>query len=423
MDQSSQICNRLYDLAKTRNAENVMLDLNGVPVLLIQRHEDADYVLRTNANNYPKNMKWFRQALGASRFSENGKAWEIRRELTQPYFNKFDRQRAFELAVAYGRKTLEKMIARSASGATTIDDLAMRQLTASVVVENFLDIKFEEAGIDLTLLAELVEFGSEYSFVPSGKTGTLKHDRLARLAELRREVLAQLSIFRSNNIPETPMLAGLRAADRDPTTGVVLEHELLTLLASGAETSAATIGWACHVLATYPELQDELRKIAQNFWQSAEPDWAHLSQLRPLAHFISEALRLYPPTPILARLAVDRDRIGDREVEAGQNIMISFVGITHDARLRDDPWVYDTGKEQESPGGGESTVFSFGPRVCGGKQFALVELMAVLSVFLANARFEPTSSDPVSFFWKSQMLREGGQRVRVLPINTAAPSS
>jgi cytochrome P450 len=57
---------------------------------------------------------------------------------------------------------------------------------------------------------------------------------------------------------------------------------------------------------------------------------------------------------------------------------------------------------------------------CGGKQFALVELMAVLSVFLANARFEPTSDAPVRFFWKSQMLREGGQRVRVLPIGSTA---
>ena len=85
MDQSSQICARLYDLAKTRNAENVMLDLNGVPVLLVHRLEDADHILRTNAGNYKKNMKWFRQALGASRFSEDGKAWEIRRELTQPY--------------------------------------------------------------------------------------------------------------------------------------------------------------------------------------------------------------------------------------------------------------------------------------------------------------------------------------------------
>jgi cytochrome P450 len=416
MDQSSQICNRLYDLARSRNAENLMLDLNGILILLIQRLEEADQVLRLNAGNYPKNMKWFRQALGTSRFSEDGQAWEIRRDLTQPYFNSFDRQRAFELAVSYARKTLATMIARSAAGVETLDELALRQLTANVVIENFLDVKLEDTSVDLSLMAEFMELGSEYSFIPTGKTATLYRDRLLGLAEVRRKILSSLSIFRSGDIPETPMLAGIRAADRDPSTGVVLEHELLTFLAAGAETSAATIGWACHLLATHPRLQEELRAVVQDFWQSAQPDWERLNEIEPLAQLISEALRLYPPTPILSRIALERDRLGDREIEAGQVVMISLVGLSHDERLRKNPWDYDTSKGVGSRGAGEKIAFSFGPRICGGKQFALVELMAVLAVFLAHARFEPTSDEPVRFFWKSQMLREGGQRVRVLPV-------
>jgi cytochrome P450 len=417
MYQYADICNRLYELAQTRNAENVMLDLNDVPVLLIQRFEEADQVLRTNFDNYQKNMQWFRQTLGRSRFSEDGAQWVMRRNLTQPYFNSFDRQRVFEITVPYARKILGQLIARSAEGAATIEDLTLRRLTASVAIENFLDIKLEDTSIDLSLLTKLVELVSEYSFIPAGQAKAFYQEHLARLLDLRREILASLRIFRNGDVPETPMLAGMRAADRDPATGFVLEHEMLTFLASGTETSATTIGWMCHVLATHPSLQDELRGIALDFWKSGQPDWEHLSPLEPLAHLISETIRLYPPTPILSRLAVGSDRLGGHEIEAGQSVMISLAGISHDRRLRENPWEYDAGKGAGSWAAGRKTAFSFGPRICGGKQFALAELMTVATVFLAHARFEPTSDEPVRFFWKSQLQREGGHRVRVVPIH------
>jgi len=380
MERSSDICNRLYELAKSHNGRNVDLDLNGVRVLVIQRLEDAEHVLRQNAGNYRKNLNWYRQMLGSSRFSEDGTAWKMRRDLTQPYFSKFDRERTFRLAAAYGRATLDKMIARSASGLSTLDDDISREMMCSIFIESFFEVKLSDTPIDLGLIAKLVERGSEYSFVPAGQTKALYSDRLAQLPELRRQVLASMQVFRGDTVPETPMLEGMRAADRDPGTGIVLEHELLTCLASGTENSATTIGWMCYVLAAHPQLQEELRALAKTFWRSGKTDWAHLSNLRPLANLISETLRLYPSTPIIGRLALAADRIGEREIEAGQNVLISFVGIQHDARLRANPWTLDIGDEATKPGSGESTAFSFGSRGCGGKQFALVELITILSV-------------------------------------------
>lgn len=412
--QSSQICSLLYDLARNENGRNVQIDLNGVPVLVIQRREDADHVLRTNVGNYNKNMGWFRQVLGASRFSEDGKAWEIRRDLTQPYFSKFNRQHTFSLAAYYGLEALDSMVERSQAGHDTLDDTTLRQMAANVLIHNFFGIRLADTGIDLGLLAELMELGSEYAFVPAGKTRDLYQDRLAALPELRRQVLESLHIFREGNLPENPMLDAMLAADRDPEQQVVLEHELMTFLAAGAETTAATVGWACYLLARNPEVQEELRSLAQEFWRSGQADWDNLSRLKPLDLFISETLRLYPPTPIIARLANGPDRIGEYEIAEGQNVLISFVGIQHDTRLRANPWVLDIG---EGTGKDGDTAFSFGPRICGGKQFALVELMTFLSVFLTQARFELTSQEAPVFRWKSQMLHQGGQPVRVVSLD------
>lgn len=58
---------------------------------------------------------------------------------------------------------------------------------------------------------------------------------------------------------------------------------------------------------------------------------------------------------------------------------------------------------------------------CSGKQFALVELMTVLSVFLTQAHFELTSQEPPVFHWQSWMLRQGGHPVRVVSLD--APST
>lgn len=416
MSISSDICGYLYEIARQRNGENLITNFNGVDVLIVQRLEDADYILRLNADNYRKNMAWFRQALGASRFSEDGHAWEIRRRLTQAYFNRFDREKTFHLSCCYAQIAVDELISDSKVDAP-IDDGVLRDMTASVLIDNFFGVKLNTTGIDLSILAELMAVGSDYSFVPEGKTNSLYRDKLALLPDLRRQILGQLKYFRSDAMPQTLLLDDLLQADQRIEDKVVLEHELMTFLAAGAETSAATMGWACYLLALYPDVQEDLRLLAKDFWRNQSPDWKTLSKIKPLAQFISEALRLYPPTPIVARYAKACDQIDTVRIEPGQNIMVSFIGIQHDKRFRTDPWALDIGENAAQRTSGEAMAFSIGPRICGGKQFALLEMIVFLSVFLTRARFELNTNEAPDFFWKSQMLRRGGQPVRVVELN------
>lgn len=409
MKQSADICMQLYDLAKERNGQNVVAGFNGIEVLIIQRLEEAEHVLHHNAANYRKNMAWFRQTLGSSRFSEDGHAWEIRKQLTQSYLNKFDREQAFRLAADYACKALDTLT----TGGAHIDDHVLSSMTAGILVENFFGMSFAETGIDMALLGELMEYGSESSFVPPGKATDLYRQKLMRLPQLRREIVRMFEYFRKQDTVKTPLLTGLLEADTRPVDRVILEHELMTFLAAGAETSASTIGWACYLLAQNPQLQERLRESARSFWQGHDKSWKQLSSLRPLAAFISETLRLYPPAPIVSRLAIAGEKLGDINIVTGQNVIISFIGIQHDQRFRPSPWSVDIDNIAGSQATGNVMAFSIGPRVCGGKHFALVELITILSVFLHHARFTLSSYDEPVFRWKSQLLREGGQPVRV----------
>ena len=412
MSLSSTICEQLYQLARDKNGENVVSNFNGVDVLIIQRHEEADHILRLNAANYRKNMAWFRLVFGPSRFSEDGHPWAIRRDLTQTYFSRFDRERTFQLAQNYALEAVTTLIKQSEKSAN-IDDGTMRAMTAKVLVENFFDVRLDDTDIDLGVLAAFMEAGSDYSFVPRGKTTDLYRDRLLQLPELRRKILTQLGFFRRPDVVQSPLLKDLLAADKRQTDRVVLEHEMMTFMAAGAETSAATMSWTCYLLALYPAMQEDLRLLAQQFWSGNEQNWKSLSSLAPLARFISETLRLYPPTPIVARFAIEDDYINATHIPAEQNVMISFIGVQHDKRLRPDPWKLDLSNSRAHISDGNTMAFSIGPRVCGGKHFALLELITFLSVFLTKARFELTSDEPPAYLWKSQMLRLGGQPVKV----------
>lgn len=412
MNPSSQICTDLYRLASERNGENLFSTLNGVPVFIIQRFEEADYVLRQNAQNYRKNMDWLRQILGASRFTEDGHAWEIRRALTQTYFNKFDRETVFRLANRYALQALDRLVSDSQTRAT-IDDDHLRKMTSSVLIDSFFGMNLNDTSIDLSLLAQLMELGAQYSFIPAGKTGHLYREQLLTLPALRKKILQTLSYFREEGTVRSSLLKDMLEAEKRTENRFVMEQELIAFIAAGSETSAATMGWICYLLAKYPDVQERLHQIAEKFWTLPQPGWEELSVLQPMAHFVSEALRLYPPTPIVSRFAIEADRLSGQIINPGQNIMISFIGVQHDRRFKTDPRALNIDDYENLKVSGHNMSFSVGPRVCGGKQFALVELVTFLSVFLYHVILELTDDTQPNFYWKSQMLQAGGHPVRV----------
>ncbi|WP_168189666.1 cytochrome P450 [Limnobaculum zhutongyuii] len=413
---STDICHYLYSLADEQNGKNVSLMLNGVPTLIVQNREDAEYVLRRNYANYEKNMVWFKQALGASRFFENGQIWKLHKNLTQPFLNRFDDQQTVKLAIHYAQQGLAQLINGGREGQVTLDDGIFRKMAMAVFLENFFPISLEESGINIDSIAELMEFSSEFSFIPAGTLNTQHRRRLVKLRALRRQVNGQLQIFRDPKYTN-PLLERILQAEAEPENQVVLEDELMAFLAAGSESTAATMSWVCYLLACHPEQQE---KLYQEVMAHPQPtNWQQLSQMPGLMTFISEALRLYPPIPIIIRQALGKDRIGDDEISEQQNIIISFIGIMRNQNVYQNPAELNLRDDDYSPlndkESGIGISFSHGPRICGGKDFALVELAGFVYTFLKQASFTLTSDLPPRFYWKSQMVNQGGQPVRVTP--------
>jgi enediyne biosynthesis protein E7 len=420
MKVSGEFCGELFRLAREHNGRNVRVAIDEMEVLIVQRAEDADRVLRQNVANYPKNLAWFRQILGASRLTEEGEAWRVRQALTQRYFNSFDRQRCLEISLAHAQTAVAKLLIDSAEGALVINEDVLHELTVNIMMENFFGVGLSETTIDLQALAGLIEFGSVYALKRPGSSDRLPRERLLKLPSLRKAVLQGFNVFRRDPLSANEMIAGMLELDGDQSSDFILEHELVTFFIGGSEAPASALGWASYLLALHPRLQDQLRQALEPYWAIETPTAAQLGELTPLSNFVSETLRLYPPVPALARLSLADDRLGDARVDTGQHVAISVIGLQYDRRFRPDPWALDiSGVAREVPAAGSLTAFGSGPRMCGGKQFALLESMAILSVFLRSARFELISDSTPEFYWRSQMNRRGGHPVRVLPLTNA----
>lgn len=131
---------------------------------------------------------------------------------------------------------------------------------------------------------------------------------------------------------------------------------------------------------------------------------------------VKEAMRLYPPVPMMSRQCVAEVRLGERVVTPGTSVLMPVYAIHRHARRWPDPDAFDPtrfapGREEEIPRY-QYMPFGAGPRICIGRSFALVEATAILATLVRHARFELVGEDPVPVA-RVTLLPKGGMRLRV----------
>jgi cytochrome P450 len=190
----------------------------------------------------------------------------------------------------------------------------------------------------------------------------------------------------------------------DPQTGRPLPPGLvyddaITFLAAGHETTANTLTWLLFLLSENPDWDRRLAEEATKVLGGRDPAPADLERLVEMRMVLDETLRLYPPAPIIPRVPVAADRLGDVEVAAGDFVFTApFVSHRHRARW-EDPDAFRP--ERFAPGAREAIdrfayfPFGAGPRVCIGAAFSIQEVMVALAVLLPQFRFEAIRPEEV----------------------------
>ena len=175
----------------------------------------------------------------------------------------------------------------------------------------------------------------------------------------------------------------------DPVTGArfgtkEMVDQVAIFFLAGHETSASALAWALYLLATHPEAQDRVAAEAGGL----RPEFGVVGSLRFTRDVFREALRLYPPVPMLVRETVRPEEFRGRKVKRGAQVVISPWHLHRHERLWEDPDGFDPDRwAGEVPQGGY-LPFSRGPRVCPGAGFAMLEGTLMLAHLVRAFRFE-----------------------------------
>ncbi len=135
------------------------------------------------------------------------------------------------------------------------------------------------------------------------------------------------------------------------------------MFAAGQDTSAKLLGNAMRYIVDVPGLQEQLR--------------ADYSLLTP---FLEEVLRLEGSTKITSRLACRDTKIGDIDVPAGTQVLISLAAANRDPRRWENPNQFQLHRPRIM----EHLAFGRGVHTCAGAPLARAEVKVILERFFEN---------------------------------------
>ena len=177
---------------------------------------------------------------------------------------------------------------------------------------------------------------------------------------------------------------------------------------AGHETSASALAWSLYLLARDPDAQARVAEEAAAFL--TDPCFAGLSKLPATRDVFREALRLYPPVPMMVRETTKAERFRNRDLPLSAQIVLSPWHLHRHERFWRDPDAFDPGRWREEGVPAKDTYmpFSAGARVCPGAGFAMAEGAVLLAALVGRFRFETVEgAEPVPVAHLTVRARDG----------------
>ncbi|WP_417526088.1 cytochrome P450 [Marinovum sp.] len=380
---------------------------------LVNQPDLVKEVLKARPEDFPKSDRigeGLRPLLGNSVFVTNGETWKRQRRIIDPAFEGGKLRHSFPAMRAAAESAVRRMAGRD--GEVVEVEAETSHAAADVIFRTLFSIPIEHE-IAAQVFSEFRHYQRSQpilnlaAFVPLPRWMPRFFRRdTRRAAATIRGLITRLTADRMAEIAagQAPDdLATKIMTTPDPHSGETFTTEEMVdqvaiFFLAGHETSASALAWTLYLMALYPEWQERLAEEAECLpWLLSEgaedtPDFGIMGQLRLSRDVFREALRLYPPVPMMVREAQCPERFRDRAVPKGSQIVLSPWHLHRHERLWERPDDFDPGRYGTE--NGKQCVrdaylpFSAGARVCPGAGFAMVEGPLLLSYLLRHFRVE-----------------------------------
>jgi cytochrome P450 len=393
-------------------------------------------VLLHDAQRFPKSpleKRVLHHTVGDGILTSQGASWRWQRRTTAPLFRPADLAGLVPAMTAAAHDQLERW-RRAPAGSAHRIDRDMTETTFNVISATMFAGSADQEAADILQAADstLATISWDIAAILLGLPdwfwvpGKFRRRRGGR--RLRTAVAAILARRRSGDMGGNDLLARLAAA-RDPDTGAPMSEQqlidnLLTFLAAGHETTAKALTWTLYLLARAPQWQERIRAEVQAVTAGRPIDATHIDRLVVTRAVLKEAMRLYPPAPIMTRVAGEDVELAGEKLRAGSLIFIPIFAVHRHRRLWPDPDRFDperfTPEREATYARTQFMPFGFGARTCIGMSFAMLEGIALLGTLVAGARFGwdgHHAPEPIS---RVTLRPKGGMPLMVWPLAAAA---
>jgi cytochrome P450 len=378
-------------------------------------------VLLHEADKFPKTdleKRVFATSLGDGILTSQGASWRWQRRTAAPLFRPADLASLVPAMSAAAEHQLARWSA-GAPGSVQAVDRAMTETTFRVISATMFagSADAEAAEIlrcaDKSLATISWDVAAAMMHVPEWLWYPGKLGRRRAAQQLRAAVAGILARRRAEGLVGDDLLARLARA-HDPETGAPMSEKqlvdnLITFLEAGHETTAKALTWSLYLLARSPEWQERIRREVVAVAGAGPVGAEHLDRLTVTKALLEEAMRLYPPAPVMTRQAAAVTRLGGETVPARALVVIPIFAVHRHRRLWDDPDRFDPGRflpeRRAKIARTQFMPFGFGARTCIGASFAMMEGVAILATLVRRA----------DFAWDGKHLPEPLSRVTLRP--------
>ncbi|QUQ63458.1 cytochrome P450 [Kutzneria sp. CA-103260] len=385
--------------------EVVKIYLGPLPVYMVTSPELAMRLLAADADNYDKGIVFdkMRPLFGNGLATSNGEFNKRQRRLVLPAFHR-------TRIASYAETTMTTLAAESISGWKAGQEVAvdehMQNLVLSIAGRTLFATELGQDVLDeiQRCVPDLLDNVLVRAFSPKFVErlpipGNRRFDAAAaRLREvIPRVVLAARAVLDAGAETDHGDLVSMLLLARDEETGEGMtdeqvHDEVVTILTTGAETTAVALAWFFHEIAQQPEIEHRFHAEIDQVLAGRVATFADLPRLEYTQRLVNEILRRNPPLILMRRSRTDVT-LGGITIPAGTEVAVSQHTLHRDPRWFPDPDRFDPDRwlpaRAEKLPRGAFIPFGAGARLCPGHLFAQTEIAVVAATIAARWRLVP----------------------------------
>ncbi|KAK1945926.1 Cytochrome P450 86A2 [Phytophthora citrophthora] len=420
----------IASLCAEAKGEPVLLQSLGTPdMTLLSTPEAFEDVFKNQFDNFPKGAKkgeYLRELLGEGIFAVDHEKWYHQRKIASNLFSMRALRDSMTSIIQRHLVVLERIFHRAADTKDTID---MFRLLNRFTMEAFTEIGF---GVQMNCLDANKEHPFQTAFDRSQQSLALRFIRPSWFWKTQRllsmgaegQVKQDMNVINSTIFDIVTQTLEHRAKDTkehekgdkdivslflddlkksgnadesnfDPT---YLRDIVVNFIIAGRDTTAQALSWLFYCLSQNPEVETKIReeiyaKLPKLSNGQCSPSMDDVSELTYVEAALRETLRLYPSVPIVSKQAVHDTVLTDGTfIKAGTMAglpMYALGRMPHvwgpdAAQFKPERWIDSQTGKLISVSAFKFVAFNAGPRLCLGKNLAMLEMKLIIASLLSK---------------------------------------